>query len=64
MKNLDLTIEVFVTKNWDGFSAYFIDSWGYKTIFTGRNIYKHLEDGIFEHFDMLKKDFIIKKEYL
>lgn len=55
-------IEVFITKNWDGFSAYFIDSWGYKTIFTGRNVYKHLEDGIFEHFDMLKKDFIIKKE--
>jgi len=55
-------IEVFITKNWDGFSAYFIDSRGYKTIFTGRNVFKHLEESIFEHFDMLKKDFIIKKE--
>jgi hypothetical protein len=55
-------IEVFVTKNWDGFSAYFVDSQGYKTIFTGRNVFKHLEESILEHFDVLKKDFIIKKE--
>jgi hypothetical protein len=55
-------IEVFVTKYWNGFSAYFIDSQGYKTIFSDRNVYKDLEESIFEHFDMLKKDFIIKKE--
>ena len=55
-------IKVIISKDWSGFSAYFIDSQGYKTIFTGRNVFKHLEESIFEHFDVLKKDFIIKKE--
>jgi len=54
-------IEVFVSKNWNGFSAYFLDSQGYKTIFSERNSYNNLLESIMEHFDVLKKDYQIKK---
>jgi len=61
-------IEVFLSikRDIDGliFSAYFIDSQGYETVFEPRRAGSStsIRKSIFEHFDVLKKDFIIKKE--
>lgn len=54
-------ITVTVEKSFRGFSAFFKDSEGYKTIFSERNSYKVLLECIMEHFDVLKKDYQIKK---
>lgn len=59
-------IEVIVSRGFNGHSAYFIDSQGYKTIFAARNSLNKLKESIKEHFDMRKENYticgIIKKE--
>lgn len=59
-------IEVIISKGFNGHSAYFYDSKGYKTIFSARNSLNKLKLSIKEHFEMRKEQYticsVIKKE--
>lgn len=59
-------IEVIISKRFNGHSAYFKDSKGYKTLFSARNSLKSLKESIKEHFEVRKENYticgIIKKE--
>jgi len=59
-------IEVIISHDEVNFSAYFIDSQGYKTKFQGRPKRHLLITSIKEHFEMRKENYelcsIIKKE--
>jgi len=55
-------IEVIISRGFNGHSAYFVDSKGYKTIFSERNSLNKLKESIKEYFDMREEKYRIKKE--
>jgi len=55
-------IKVIISKEFNGHSAYFVDSKGYKTIFSERNSLNKLKESIKEYFDMREEKYRIKKE--